>query len=492
MPDVNAAQAQHDDSNNVVDFNDAAAEKAQREADDAAEQRAQVIALTDTGNAAMFARQYHDRVRYEPDSKSWYVYTGHYWAKGGKAAQLAFRYVTELVSNLTASSGAEEAWRKQSLSSRGIKNTLAAAQSHEQILVDVDQFDADPYALNTPGGIVDLQTGEMRASDPAELHSRSTAVTPDRELPTPQWDNFLDRTFGGDQELIRYMQTLVGLMLIGAVLEPVLPLFYGRGRNGKSTLIGVLQGILGVGDNGYSVQAEPKLLTSKEAHPTGVAALQGARLAACSELAGNEKFNEPLLKMLTGSDLITARKMRQDFTTFKPTASLILASNDRPDIENGGPALWSRVQEFPFSHTVPDGEQVKNLKEILIGGEGPGILAWAIEGSVSYLQVGKLNPPASVLAATKDYQRSTDPLQQFVEEECTVGTPGQQGMSVSLTEFHAAYEKWCEEEGHEPLTKTMRTQRLERDYGVIRKKGRARRYDGIRLGQSWVPEGMPE
>lgn len=492
MPDVNAAQAQHDDSNNVVDISDAAAEKAQREADDAAEQRAQVIALTDTGNAAMFANQYHDRVRYEPDSQSWYVYTGHYWAKGGKAAKLAFRYVTELASGLLATNAAEEAWRKQSLSNRGIKNTLAAAQSHELILVEVDQFDADPYALNTPGGIVDLQTGEMRASDPAELHSRSTAVTPDRDLPTPQWDNFLDRTFGGDQELIRYMQTLVGLVLIGTVLEPVLPLFYGRGRNGKSTLIGVLQGVLGVGDNGYSVQAEPKLLTSTNAHPTGVAALQGARLAACSELAGNEKFNEPLLKMLTGSDLITARKMNKDFTTFKPTASLILASNDRPDIENGGPALWSRVQEFPFSHTVPDGEQVKDLKEILIGKEGPGILAWAIEGSVSYQQVGKLNPPASVLAATKDYQRSTDPLQQFVEEECTLCTPGVTGNSVAPAEFHTAYEKWCETEGYEPISKTMRTQRLKRDYGIERVKGRNDRYVGIRLGQSYVPEGMPK
>jgi len=328
----------------------------------------------------------------------------------------------------------------------------------------------------------------MRASNPAELHSRSTAVTPNAELPTPEWDAFLKRTFGGDQELINYLQTLVGPILIGTILEAVLPLFFGRGRNGKSTLIGVLQGILAIGENGYAVQAEPKLLTSKDAHPTGVAALQGARLAACSELAGNESFNEPLLKMLTGADLITARKMRQDFVTFSPTASLVLASNDRPDIENGGPALWSRVQEFPFNHVVPDGEQVKGLKEILISEEGPGILAWAIEGAISYLQVGALNPPASVVAATQDYYLSTDPLQQFVEEECTTGTPGVQGMSVSPADFHAAYEKWCDEEGHEPISKTARTQRLKRDYGVAPVRGSKKRYDGIRLGKTWGPE----
>ena len=485
MPETIALPEQRDEASNVVDLTDAAAEKA-------AQQRAQIIAMTDTGNAEVFARAHHDRVRYEPDSKSWYVWNGYYWAKGGKAAHLAARYATEQAANLPANNGAEESWRKQSLSNRGINNTLAVAMSHELILVEADQFDADPYSLNTPGGIVNLRTGEMWASNPAELHSRSTAVTPNAELPTPEWDAFLHRTFGGDRELINYLQVLVGLFLIGTVLEPVLPLLYGRGRNGKTTLTGVLLGILGIGDSGYAVQAEPKLLTSKDSHPTGVAALQGARLAACSELAGNESFNEPLLKMLTGADLITARKMRQDFITFSPTASLVLASNDRPDIENGGPALWSRVQEFPFNHVVPDGEQVKGLKEILISEEGPGILAWAIEGSKNYLQVGALKPPASVVAATQDYQRSTDPLQQFVEEECTLGTPGVSGNSVTPAAFHAAYEKWCDEEGHEPISPKARTQKLERDYGILRIKGRSARYDGLRLGRSFIPEGVPE
>lgn len=41
---------------------------------------------------------------------------------------------------------------------------------------DLSEFDADPYALNCPNGVVDLCTGKIRDHEPTDRFLRSTAV----------------------------------------------------------------------------------------------------------------------------------------------------------------------------------------------------------------------------------------------------------------------------------------------------------------------------
>ena len=52
--------------------------------------------------------------------------------------------------------------------------------------------------------------------------------------------------------MIRYWRQLCGLALTGVTDEQILPILYGTGRNGKSTLIGAMLGMLG-GD--YAIKA---------------------------------------------------------------------------------------------------------------------------------------------------------------------------------------------------------------------------------------------
>ena len=37
-----------------------------------------------------------------------------------------------------------------------------------------EQWDADPYALNTPGGAVDLRTGDIQANRPEDYLTKCT------------------------------------------------------------------------------------------------------------------------------------------------------------------------------------------------------------------------------------------------------------------------------------------------------------------------------
>src|SRR5262249_41436064 len=84
----------------------------------------------------------------------------------------------------------------------------------------VDQWDADPWLLNTPGGIVDLRAGAVLPHDPAKYMTKITAVPPGGECPL--WHKFLNEITGGDWELKAFLQRLAGYALTGSVREHAL------------------------------------------------------------------------------------------------------------------------------------------------------------------------------------------------------------------------------------------------------------------------------
>src|SRR5262249_12125557 len=107
---------------------------------------------------------------------------------------------------------------------------LAAADRRHA--ATVDQWDNDPWLLNTPLGTIDLRTGCLRDHQPLDYITKITAVGP--KGPCPRWLRFLGRITGGNQDLIRFLQRMVGYALTGSTQEQALFFLYGTGANGKS------------------------------------------------------------------------------------------------------------------------------------------------------------------------------------------------------------------------------------------------------------------
>ena len=72
-------------------------------------------------------------------------------------------------------------------------------------------------------------------------------------------------------------------------------------------------------------------MASGERHTTDIAMLRGARLVTASETEEGRAWAEARIKQLTGGDPITARFMRQDNFTFRPTFKLMIVGNHKPD-----------------------------------------------------------------------------------------------------------------------------------------------------------------
>src|SRR5690606_4593896 len=97
------------------------------------------------------------------------------------------------------------------------ENMVALARRDPIIRVTADQLDAHRMHLNTPDGTLGLATGQLHAHRPAELHTKITGTGFDPDMPTPRWLQYLDDTFGGDQQMIGFLQRLLGYAATGVV-----------------------------------------------------------------------------------------------------------------------------------------------------------------------------------------------------------------------------------------------------------------------------------
>jgi putative DNA primase/helicase len=297
------------------------------------------------------------------------------------------------------------------------------ARADRRHAATVDQWDADSWLLNTPGGIIDLRTGDTLSHDPERYMTKITAVAPGGDCPL--WRRFLSEITGGDAELQVFLQRISGYALTGSIREHALFFFYGTGGNGKSVFLNTLAAILR--DYAAVAPMEAFVVSQGERHPTDLAGLRGARLVTSQETERGRRWAESKVKALTGGDPITVRFMRQDFFTYSPAFKLVIAGNHKPSLNAIDEAIRRRFQLVPFTVTIaePDRELPEKLRV-----EWPGILAWMIEGCRSWFDDG-LNPPDAVRTATAAYLSEEDSLAQWIEE-CCVAEKGRWGIGARL------------------------------------------------------------
>ena len=326
-----------------------------------------------------------------------------------------------------------EALAKQLRSAPMVANVVGLARSNEELVATVDQWDADPFLLGTPAGTVDLRTGKLRPARQADFITKCTAVAPAPAGTSAEiWQAFLERIFRHDPDLAPFMQRAIGYSLCGQVSAHVLLFCWGQGGNGKGALLNTVSRVLG--DYAAVAPSDFLLVTQSDRHPCDMAMLRGARMVTAQELAPGRAWDEPKLKSLTGGDPITARFMRQDFFTYEPQFTLLVAGNHKPSFKGVDEAIRRRVLLVPFLQVIPEAERDEHLPEKLKA-EWPAILRWAIDGCLAWQHEG-LAPPESARAATKDYLDAEDLLGQWLEERCIVSP------KVGWTALKGLYDNW--------------------------------------------------
>ena len=428
--------------------------------------------LTEDGLALAFKDRYRDALRFDHSIGAWFEWRGTHWKRD--ETRRAFNFARETVRELSGASNDPAKAARPVAKAATAAAVERFAQADPDLAVSGEAWDNDPLLLGTPGGTVDLRTGELRRSVPWEGITKITGVAPSERGECPHWLRFLDETTGGDGELVEYLQRVVGYALTGQTSEHAAFFVYGNGGNGKSVFLDIVAHVLG----DYSRTSPIDALTASkhDRHPTELAALKGARLVTASETQEGRAWDEAKLKQLTGGDKIAARYMRQDFFEFKPEFKLLIAGNHQPNLRHVDEAMKRRINMLPFARKprVVDPDLPKKLKA-----EGAGILRWAVEGCLAWQAQG-LSRPAIVEAATADYFAAQDVFGDWLDTNCRV-EPENNYLWTSSAELYEDWKNFAVSAGEEPGKQTGIAARLAKRGIRPHRKKSGRGFSGIAL-----------
>jgi putative DNA primase/helicase len=400
-------------------------------------------AFSEEALALEFARSHGAEARYVAAWNKWLLYDGRRWQvdEKKKVFTLSRRLIRE-ASHLVN----KPAEAKRLASNKTNMAVVSLAMADEKIAAGAEQWDADPWLLNTPEGVVDLRTGKMRRHAPKDYMTKMTAVAPDAARPTPLWREFLDKVTNADRDFHSYLMRVSGYSLTGITREHALFFLYGPGGNGKSTWMTTVSRIMG--DYQCTAPIDTFTDTRMERHPTELAMLRGARLVTATETEEGRRWAESRIKTLTGGDRVRARFMRQDFFEFEPQFKLAIAGNHKPGLRSVDEAIRRRFNLLPFVVEITEAERDKELTAKLEA-EWPGILAQMIAGCLEWQRLG-LAPPEAVTDATEAYLEEEDAVGKWLKERLLGGRLVKKVDGwVSFATLHLDWTHWAQANGEQ-------------------------------------------
>jgi len=407
------------------------------------------ITMTETGAAMLLVENFHDRLRYT-DGRGWMRWDGARWTPQGgeKLARHCARVIgayfvlcaLDMQSDKARSRDKMMTVAHRILKANGVDGVLKEARSMPPIAAKDSDFDADPWLLNCPNGVVDLRTGKLTPRREGETapFTRVTGVNyiepEEPEQAALLWRKTLYEVFDGNEEIIGFFRRWSGYRLTGMTTEQRYTVAYGSGANGKSTLFTVQAYILG----DYSRHVSTAALTLRSGADTNseIAQLPGVRDVIVPEWDESRRVDEILLKTITGEDPITTRQLYRQAFTFTPQCKITIFGNSKPKLRARDDGTWRRPICLPFTRTFTGSQADPELKEKLKA-EGSEILWWMVQGCLEWQREG-LRVPEVLETAKRQWRGEADDVLAFLDECCQEDPQGR----VRVGELHQAYRRW--------------------------------------------------
>ncbi len=439
------------------------------------------IDANEKGDAELFTALHKDKFCFDYSTGRWYRWKDHFWEEDRvkeslysiknivdlyekEAARQHWEYMNAVKNNnIAVAETTEEIYEKIT---KRIWNLQTVARSRNILFLSTigsnslgitgNEWDKNPWLLGCTNGVIDLKEGVFREGRSEDYLKTAAPVQWNGfEERAPTWIKFLLQIFDGDISLVKYFQRLLGYSLTGLCQENIFPILWGKGRNAKSTLIEVMNHILGkhAGPIQVSMLLRQGTTRSSSAPSPDIMTLRGKRLVWASESDKGKHLDIGKIKWLSGDDTLIGRPpFGKREVSFNPTFTMFLITNHKPSIPPDDFAMWQRVQIIPFTISFVEEPKEKNerrrdpkMKEKLLK-ESSGILAWLFRGCLEKKKNG-LNPPEIIKVTTEEYKKEEDAVELFINECCVM----KKDASVTGGQLFTRYKNWCDKFGFENI-----------------------------------------
>lgn len=318
--------------------------------------------------------------------------------------------------------------------------------------------------LNLKNGTLEVTpTGTRpRPFSPADFLTYQLPFSYEPKTKATMFEKFLNRVLP-DKDLQNILSEFLGYVFIKTSylkLEKSL-LLYGTGANGKSVVYDIVNSLLGA-ENVTSFSLES--LTDRNGYYRAMIA--GKLVNYASEING--KLETSFFKQLASGEPVEARLPYGDPFTISDYAKFIFNLNELPrEIEHTN-AYFRRLLIIPFTETIPETEQDKELAKKIIEAELSGVFNWVLKGLNGLLQNKRFTESEAVNKAREAYKLESDSVRGFIADNNY--TPSDTANILYKT-LYADYKAYCLEDGYKPVHKGNFRKRLEAQGIKIEKVG---------------------
>ncbi len=320
-----------------------------------------------------------------------------------------------------------------------------------QLMVDMEDFDQDPMALNVRNGVIRFRRGPsgpvadfQPGHDPRDRFTRMAACDYDPGAKAPLFRGVVDFALPDETDRA-YVHKTMGYASTGSTEEQKFFVFQGKGGDGNSTIVNAVRQTLGSYATvaGIETFLDTGVKRGSEASPD-IAALAGdTRMISAGEPPSGSKLATGAIKQFTGGGTMKARELRQGLFEFDPLGKPFIECNRRPTINDTDDGIWRRLKIVPFRVQVPK-DQIDVTLPKRIKAEADGIMTWLVEGVLGWMAEG-LKDTESVRDALEDYRKGSNPFAQWMEDRVELDPDSR----VEATVLFKDYVAWMEGQGHD-------------------------------------------
>ena len=258
------------------------------------------------------------------------------------------------------------------------------------------------------------------------------------------WGYLLD-TFQGYAEplkTIQYVQELFGYCLVSHCKAQKAFFLVGEGSDGKSVLCEILTSVVGP-DNVSSLPFEAlggrfdgAVLKDKLANIS----------ADSNKVRYRDNKGTGLFKSIVSGDRISVEFKGRDRVDIVPTATMVMALNNMPEMSDNSHGWRRRINIMPFHNQVPPGKEDRDLADKIIKEEGPALFLFAMQGLQRLKErQWQFDPCQDSLDATAKYLKGNDPFTRFFNDHVIIQTKEGEDLSILVDDLFLKFNEWLDD-----------------------------------------------
>jgi len=329
---------------------------------------------------------------------------------------------------------------------------------------EFEEWPDNPHMINCKNGMLNVNTSEFLPHAPEYGSQQQLPVNYNPKADwSKRWMAFLDQIFFDDKDGSKrfLLQQYFGYCLLRDARYQKALFLYGTGSNGKSTVIDVLQAMVGK-------ENTSSLSLNDMAQKFRASFLEHKLINLSSETSRSDPVESSFFKQVVdGSQIMSEQKYGKPYQ-FRSYAKWIVAMNDAPVIADKSYGFQRRMVSLYFNLRLEGKDIIPKYEDYLIE-EIDGIFNWAVEGLELLLKNKGFKIGEGVAADTEALMDSINPFRIFITECCQVNDSPELDYYETTTQLWHAYSEWCKQGHNRPLGRNKFLEQIQQTFSRVRK-----------------------